>query len=87
MARYPISASRNGYSGSNTTRRLEAMRQNEIAIILEDYINAMVAPSDRPRHDFTYTQLALALNLAQSDVQKILFGLDCGHTGFSGLKD
>lgn len=87
MARYPIDVSRDAYHGSSNTRRIKAMRHNEIASILENHINTNVASSTQSHHQFTYAVLAAKLNLYLEDVRDVLFDQDCGHNGFSVIKD
>ena len=87
MARFPIQVPGDAYQGSNTSRRIQALRRNEAATILENHINSVVAASDQTHHEFLYAMLASKLNLFPEDVRALLFGQDGGHNGFSVIKE
>ena len=87
MVQFPIHVSRDSYQGSNTNRRIKAMRRNEVAAILENHINSVIATSEQSHHQFTYAGLANKLGLFLDDVKEALFDQDCGHNGFSVLKE
>lgn len=85
MALYPIHIPRDLYSGRNPPRQRQAQRFNDLAERIERYINAEMESESSGRM-FSYGTVALALGLAETEVEKILYGVDCGGNGLTVWK-
>lgn len=93
MVTYPISVPRKFYKGSKSNIRNKISEYNRIASELEDLINSKInskiekykkdTSSQSDYYQILYYQIAAETNYDIDLITEILFGVDCGHNGFT----
>lgn len=82
MKTYPVRVPRNLYSGRDDARRRKQASFNDAAQAIEQYLNrAMEAEPAGTMREFLTADIARALHLDDELVDRIIFGIDCGHNG------
>ena len=82
MASFPISVPRDGYRGSDPSRRKQ-QRHNEVAKECEEYLNRKIAENSSETQVYHHVSIAHDLNLFLEDVHNVLFAVDSGHNGLT----
>lgn len=87
MKTYPISTDRDHYRGSNPSKQRKAAEYNRIAARVEKYLNDDLSkkPEDAV---YQYLSFHVARELGEDAdiVQRVIFGIDCGHNGVTIVK-
>ncbi|MDO8770463.1 MAG: hypothetical protein Q7K57_17520 [Burkholderiaceae bacterium] len=86
MVTHPIHVTRDGYRGSNPSKRAKANEINRIASELEQYINGLLAVQEQPIQMYIYHQIAQATNIPLAIVRKLCMAIDGGSNGFTAIK-
>ena len=86
MATYPIIVPRDHYHGKDQRRRRKAHRHNEIAKRCEDYLNQKIRDNPAGIQQYVYGYIASGLSLTTGEVCKVMFAVDCGHSGITVRK-
>jgi hypothetical protein len=83
MPVHPIRVPRDAYRGSNPRRLRKRQEFNELAQMLESYINDTFAKSGETGTVFIYANIAQKFNLTTEQVRDVLFAVDGGHNGIT----
>jgi type IV secretory pathway TraG/TraD family ATPase VirD4 len=86
MVTYPIHVTRDGYKGSNPTKRAKAQATNLLANKLEVRINEILSNQSEPIHVYTYAEIASATSIDYDTVRDLGFSIDGGSGGFTAYK-
>ena len=86
MVIYPIRVKRKQYRGMNPREQEKTRNYNELAKVLEGYINEKIKEDESEVQQYIYGNIASDLNLEIAEVREILFSVDCGHNGFTVKK-
>lgn len=86
MVTYPIHVRRKHYNGSKDHLRRRCARTNQTAAELERYLNRRIEESDQETQVFLYGFIAADTGIAEEEVRRLLFPVDCGHNGLTVRK-
>jgi hypothetical protein len=86
MPSYPIKVPRGSYRGRDPARLRRAERFDKLAERLERYINERAAACTEEIQIFAYRKIALELGIPEAEVEKVLYGVDCGGNGLTVVK-
>ena len=86
MVTYPVHVPRKGYSGGKAAIRQKVVMRNRIAAELERHINEKIAEREEETQVYLYYEIARDTGYDVETVKDILFGVDCGHNGFTVSK-
>lgn len=82
MPMYPLQLPRNGYRGTNPSRRRKSSEFNKAAERLEQHINESIESGTDQTQVFIYGFLAADLGMSVDLIRRILEGVG-GHTGIT----
>ena len=86
MVTYPVHVRRNGYRGSDASKRAKANSENRDASVLEDYANKLLLAQTRPIQVYFWMELAQGTGLPYETVARLGASIDGGSGGFTAWR-